>query len=210
MKKKQKDFEKKKLKVGKKQVKENQTNTTFKSSRIVLPVQTLLQSDKEYLQSLITNLFHQNTQTRQEAPVKILALLSSNPQLVTDNYNLVLPPICRSIIDTDDIVRKNTLNLIKALDIPPVYFNLFIVYTRNAMTHINERIRNTGLRVLKVLLGYPFFKDFHADIRENFVLLFKGNIDKVELLETFYVYLQMVKEYHQLESLGIIRLTRFH
>ncbi|KAJ3321182.1 rRNA processing protein [Boothiomyces sp. JEL0866] len=202
--KKKKDFEKKKLKVGKKQVKENQTNTSFKSSRIVLPLQTLVQSDKEHLQSLITNLFHQNTQTRQEAPLKILALLSSNAQLVIDNYNIVLPPVCRSIIDNDDIVRKNTLNLIRELDIPPVYFSLFIVYTRNAMTHINERIRNTGLRLLKVLLGYPFFKDFHADIRDNFILLFKGNIDKLELLETFYAYLQIVKEYHQLESLDSI------
>ncbi|KAJ3272747.1 rRNA processing protein [Terramyces sp. JEL0728] len=202
--KKKKDFEKKKLKVGKKQVKENQTNTSFKSSRIVLPLQTLVQTSKEQLQSLITNLFHQNTQTRQEAPLKFISLLSTNPQLVTDNYNIVLPPVCRSILDADDIVRKNTLNLIRAIEIPQVYFNLFIVYTRNAMTHINERIRNSGLRLLKILLGYPFFKNFHSEIKDNFVLLFKGNIDRLELLETFYMFLQMIKEYHCLDSLDSI------
>lgn len=102
---KQKDFVKKKLKVGKtKAPANNATNVQFKSQKISLPNQILsiaegLNRNEEELKVILHSLQHHNDSNRQDALVKMKNLFKTSPNTFLSLLGLVSNSLARAILD---------------------------------------------------------------------------------------------------------------
>ncbi|KAL7840506.1 hypothetical protein AOLI_G00258290 [Acnodon oligacanthus] len=167
--KRQDDFLKVKLKVGKKKPKaENATNITFKSKSIHLPEQLKHDSSgptthrQHSIKDLLSQLHHYNSNVKQGALVGLRELLSANPSLVEQHASVVLTEVAALFTDKDAAVRAAAVRVLRfvAQCIPAErvapFFPLLSAHLTCAMTHISAGIQEDALRVLDVLLEhYP-------------------------------------------------------
>ncbi|KAJ8290990.1 hypothetical protein GJAV_G00020010 [Gymnothorax javanicus] len=165
----QEDFQKVKLKVGKKKPRaDNATDVNFRSKGIRLPEQ--LKTDAAgptthrhlSIKDLLSQLHHYSGGVKQGALLGLRELLSQHPHLLDQHLSSVLSEVAAVFTDKDATVRAAAVRLLRfvaqcvpAERVAP-FFPLLSAHLTCAMTHIVEGIQEDALRVLDVLLEhYP-------------------------------------------------------
>nr|XP_020022470.1 testis-expressed sequence 10 protein isoform X3 [Castor canadensis] len=184
--KRQDDFQKVKLKVGKKKPKlENATATNFKTKTIHLPEQ--LKEDrilptnnrKLNIKDLLSQMHHYNAGVKQSALLGLKDLFSQYPFIIDAHLSNILSEVTAVFTDKDANVRLAAVQLlqflapkIRAEQISP-FFPLVSAHLSSAMTHITEGIQEDSLKVLDILLEqYPALITGRSSILlKNFVEL---------------------------------------
>ncbi|XP_059423916.1 testis-expressed protein 10 homolog [Carassius carassius] len=184
--KRQGDFQKIQLKIGKKKPKaDNATNVNFRSKAIHLPEQ-LKHADSGPtkhrqldIKDLLSKLHHINSNIKQGALVGLRELLSAQPTLIELHASAVLSEVAALFTDKDGSVRAAAVRLLRfiaqcisAERVAP-FFPLLSAHLTCAMTHISEAIQEDALRVLDVLLEhYPgLLSQKHTVLLTNFLEL---------------------------------------
>ncbi|XP_035236334.1 testis-expressed protein 10 homolog [Anguilla anguilla] len=167
--KRQDDFQKVKLKVGKRKPKaDNATDVNFRTKGVRLPEQ--LKTDGTgptthrhlNIKDLLSQLHHYSGGVKQGALVGLRELLSLHPHLLDQHLSSVLSEVAAVFTDKDATVRAAAVRLLRfvaqcvpAERVAP-FFPLLSAHLTCAMTHIVEGIQQDALRVLDVLLEhYP-------------------------------------------------------
>uniref|UniRef100_A0A8C9L832 Testis expressed 10 n=1 Tax=Pavo cristatus TaxID=9049 RepID=A0A8C9L832_PAVCR len=182
----QEDFQKVKLKVGKKKPKlENATDTTFKTKAIQIPEQLkedgmlTTQNRKLNIKDLLSQMHHYSPGVKQNALLGLKDLLSQYPFLIDAHLSNIISEAAAVFTDKDSGVRGAAVHLlqflaskIRAEQIAP-FFPLVSAHLSSAMTHISEGIQEDSLKVLDVLLeAYPaLLTDRSSILLKNFVEL---------------------------------------
>ncbi|XP_007895621.1 testis-expressed protein 10 homolog isoform X1 [Callorhinchus milii] len=167
--KRQDDFQKVKLKVGKKKPKsDNATNTNFKTQAVHVPEQLKTDASlptnnrKLNVKDLLTQLHHYNSGVKQSALTGLKDLVSQHPSVITSHLSNILSDVSAVFTDKDPTVRAAAVRLLHFLaprisgeQMAPFY-PLVSAHLSSAMTHIVEGIQEDALKVLDVLLEhYP-------------------------------------------------------
>ncbi|XP_021783515.1 testis-expressed protein 10 isoform X5 [Chlorocebus sabaeus] len=184
--KRQDDFQKVKLKVGKKKPKlQNATPTNFKTKTIHLPEQlkedgTLPTNNRKLnIKDLLSQMHHYNAGVKQSALLGLKDLLSQYPFIIDAHLSNILSEVTAVFTDKDANVRLAAVQLlqflapkIRAEQISP-FFPLVSAHLSSAMTHITEGIQEDSLKVLDILLEqYPALITGRSSILlKNFVEL---------------------------------------
>ncbi|XP_061810934.1 testis-expressed protein 10 homolog [Nerophis lumbriciformis] len=168
-KKRQDDFQKVKLKVGKKKPRaDNATDTNFRSKGIHLPAQ--LKTDTSGptthrqlgINDLLSQLHHYNSNVKHGALLGLRELLSVNPSLLEQHLSRLLSEVAAVFTDKDGNVRVAATRVLRyiAQSVPvervAPFFPLLSAHLCCAMTHIESGIQEDAMKVLDVLLEhYP-------------------------------------------------------
>ncbi|XP_044514217.1 testis-expressed protein 10 [Gracilinanus agilis] len=182
----QEDFQKVKLKVGRKKPKvENATDTNFKTKTICLPEQlkedeTLPTNNRKLnIKDLLSQMHHYNAGVKQSALLGLKELLSQYPLTIEAHLSNILSEVTAVFTDKDPSVRAAAVCLLQFLapkirpeQITP-FFPLVSAHLSSAMTHITEGIQEDSLKVLDVLLEeYPALVTGRSSVLlKNFVEL---------------------------------------
>ena len=167
----QQDFQKVKLKVGRKVLKsQNETKISVKAKQIVIKEQL---KAKQHLQEtttrkrltvpeLLIHLAHYNPSMRYEGISGLSELVTRDLETVLANLSALLERLSPIFVDKDGNVRRGCRNLLKKLfpvvsvDRMEPFFGLPMAHLYCAMTHIDEDIRKDSLEVVDVCLRhYP-------------------------------------------------------
>lgn len=168
-KKRQDDFQKVKLKVGKKKPKaDNATNTNFRSKGIHLTEQLKRDTSGPTthrnlgINDLLSQLHHHNANIKHSALLGLKELLSVNPQLLDLHLSRLLSEVAAVFTDKDGNVRMTATRVLRfiAQSVPAErvapFFPLLSAHLSCAMTHIEASIQEDAMKVLDVLLEhYP-------------------------------------------------------
>ncbi|KAJ3036555.1 Testis-expressed sequence 10 protein [Rhizophlyctis rosea] len=187
------DFQKKKLKVGKKKpAASTATDLSFRTQTVVVPNQTILEnkpstelvnSRNHSLKELLVQSRHYSTGVRKDAVVGVRDLFQRHPHALLSQLSPLFEALAKLIVDEDDDVRKALISLMQSFA-PAVakdqfrpFLSLVMAYTCSAMTHINEDIRLDGLKFLRIWLEqYPTLITMYSDkIIPNFLSLLSAN-----------------------------------
>ncbi|XP_060681458.1 testis-expressed protein 10 homolog isoform X1 [Hemiscyllium ocellatum] len=184
--KRQDDFQKVKLKVGKRKPKaDNVTNTKFKTRAIHVPQQRKSDASlptnhrKLNIKDLLTQLHHYSSGIKQSALIGLKDLVSQHPSVITSHLSNILSDVAAVFTDKDPTVRSATVQLLNFLaprisgeQMAPFY-PLVCAHLSSAMTHIVEGIQEDALKILDVLLEhYPELLTDHSSILlKNFLEL---------------------------------------
>ncbi|XP_033849616.3 testis-expressed protein 10 homolog [Acipenser ruthenus] len=167
--KRQDDFQKVKLKVGKKKPKpDNATNVNFKTKGIHLPDQLkrdgALPTNHRQLnvKDLLTQMHHYSPGVKLSALTGLKDLLSQHASVLDTHLSSILSEVAAVFTDKDPPVRAAAIRLLQFLGprvapehIAP-FFPLVSAHLSSAMTHIVDGIQEDALKVLDVLLEhYP-------------------------------------------------------
>ncbi|XP_078655970.1 testis-expressed protein 10 homolog isoform X3 [Branchiostoma floridae x Branchiostoma belcheri] len=161
------DFNKVKLKVGKKLPKaDNVTDTSFKSKAIHLPDQLKTDASQptnfkqQNAKDLLTQCNHYSASVRHEAVTGLKDLLVRHPAVIPAHLSPVLEKCSELFVDKDPVVRKAAIGLLRHAfsqastnQISP-FFPLITAHLCCAMTHIFEDIRQDSLTVLDACLEH--------------------------------------------------------
>ncbi|XP_053743094.1 testis-expressed protein 10 homolog [Synchiropus splendidus] len=165
----QDDFQKVKLKVGKRKPQaDNATNTNFRSKGINLPEQ--LKTDTSGptthrqlgIYDLLSQLHHYNANVKHGALLGLKELLSSSPSVLDQYLSRLLSEVAAVFTDKDGNVRVAATRVLRfiAQSVPAErvapFFPLLRAHLSCAMTHIESSIQEDAMKVLDVLLDhYP-------------------------------------------------------
>ncbi|XP_041366023.1 testis-expressed protein 10 homolog [Gigantopelta aegis] len=168
-KKRKKDFQKVKLKVGKTLPRgQNVTNTSFKT-RSIQVVQKIKGVNSEpsthrklNLKDLLSQCQHYNSSVRHEAVSGLKELVTLHPHLIPLHLSAILEKTSQLFTDKDLVVRQAVIRVLKVIfssvssnQIAP-FFPLLSAHLCCAMTHIYEDIQRDSLNVFDLLLEtYP-------------------------------------------------------
>ncbi|XP_076137285.1 testis-expressed protein 10 homolog [Alosa pseudoharengus] len=184
--KRQDDFQKVKLKVGKKKpTPDNATNVSFRSKGIHLPEQLKRDASGPTthrqlgIKELLSQLHHYSASVKQGALCGLRELLTSHPALVEQHLSALLSEVAAAFTDKDGSVRSAALRLLRfvAQCVPSErvgpFFPLLSAHLTCAMTHIQASIQADAMLVLDVLLEhYPaLLAHRHAHLLTNFLEL---------------------------------------
>lgn len=166
-KKRQDDFQKVKLKVGKKKPKaDNATNTSFRSKGIHLPEQLKKDTGGPTthrnlgINDLLSQLHHYNASIKHGALLGLRELLSQNPHLLDLHLSRLLSEVAAVFTDKDGNVRIAATRVLRFItqSVPAErvapFFPLLSAHLSCAMTHIEISIQEDAMKVLDVLLEY--------------------------------------------------------
>ncbi|KAM6967337.1 testis-expressed protein 10 homolog [Aplochiton taeniatus] len=168
-KKRQHDFQKVKLKVGKTKPKANNaTNTNFRTKGIHLTEQLkrdesgLTTHRKLSIQDLLSQLHHYSGSVKQSALVGLKELLTLHPSQLEEHLSRLLSEVAAVFTDKDANVRLAATRLLRFIsqcvpaDRAAPFFPLLSAHLSCAMTHIEAGIQEDAMKVLDVLLEhYP-------------------------------------------------------
>ncbi|KAL0985351.1 hypothetical protein UPYG_G00155820 [Umbra pygmaea] len=168
-KKRQNDFQKIKLRVGKTKPKaSNATNVNFRTKGIHLTDQ-LKKDDsaptthrKLNIKDLLSQLHHYSGTVKQGALVGLKELLTLHPSEVDQHLSSLLSEVAAVFTDKDSNVRMSATRVLRfiAQSVPAErtcpFFPLLSAHLSCAMTHIETGIQEDALKILDVLLDhYP-------------------------------------------------------
>uniref|UniRef100_A0A3B3D1E6 Testis expressed 10 n=1 Tax=Oryzias melastigma TaxID=30732 RepID=A0A3B3D1E6_ORYME len=166
-KKRQDDFQKVKLKVGKKKPRaDNATNTNFRSRGIHLPEQLKRDTSGPTthrqlgVNDLLSQLHHYNANVKHSALMGLKELLSSNSSLLEQHLSRLLSEVAAVLTDKDGNVRVAATRVIRiiAQSVPgervAPFFPLLSAHLSCAMTHIEASIQEDAMNVLDVFLEH--------------------------------------------------------
>lgn len=153
---KQKDFVKKKLKVGKsKPNATSHTDTSFKAKTITLPNQSIVGEGKsitDYLQLLTHTSYKTRKQTLLYIKENFVEKALAGSQSV--DYKPIILKSAARLTDEDKSVRNTVVELFSAM--PPAALDAnasnIMLFARSAMTHIKPEIRATSTAVIDLLI----------------------------------------------------------
>lgn len=168
-KKRQDDFQKVKLKVGKTKPKaDNATNTNFRTKGIHLTEQLKRDTSGPTthrqlgINDLLSQLHHYNDNVKHSALLGLRELLSTNPSLLEQHLSRLLSEVAAVFTDKGDNVRSAATRVLKfiAQCVPSErvapFFPLLSAHLSCAMTHIDTGIQEDAMKILDVLLEhYP-------------------------------------------------------
>ncbi|ULU00210.1 hypothetical protein L5515_003872 [Caenorhabditis briggsae] len=180
------DFKKVKLKVGKKLKKTTTTDTTIKAKRVVLASQLeeKVETDENplsfrglTLNELCKQMGHFNSKVKMNAIQGLKQILTSRPDLVNVQLRLLVPSVVVHVSDAsfEPPTRQNLLNLFKILCTASVqsmsaHITLFLAHVLRALTNIVTEVRHLALNALSILLDrYPSLCRNHADLFPCFI-----------------------------------------
>ncbi|XP_062322088.1 testis-expressed protein 10 homolog isoform X1 [Osmerus eperlanus] len=168
-KKRQDDFQKVKLKVGKLKPKaDNATSVNFRTKGIHLTEQ--LKKDTSgpttrrqlSIKDLLSQLHHYSSSVKQTALVGLRELLTLHPSVLEQHLSRLLSEVAAVFTDKDPNVRAAATRLLRFVaqcvpaDCAAPFFPLLSAHLSCAMTHIEAGIQKDALAVLDVLLEhYP-------------------------------------------------------
>lgn len=159
------DFQKVKLKVGRKLPKgTNITNTSFKAKKIQIREQLRPEATepsvkiRQNLNDILNNLSHHNLSSRIEATNKLKDLVATRPEIVFTKLSDVINRVGKLLEDKIRGVRNAALSVLKLIltqtndrQILPM-FPVLTGYLSCAMTHIDADIQSDSLSLLDALL----------------------------------------------------------
>ncbi|XP_041648847.1 testis-expressed protein 10 homolog [Cheilinus undulatus] len=168
-KKRQDDFQKVKLKVGKTKPKaDNATITSFRTKGIHLSEQLKRDTSGPTthrqlgINDLLSQLHHYNANVKHSALLGLRELLSLNPSLLDQHLSRLLSEVAAVFSDKDGNVRVAATRVLRfiAQSVPAErvspFFPLLSAHLSCAMTHIEPGIQEDAMKVLDVLLEhYP-------------------------------------------------------
>ncbi|XP_061530833.1 testis-expressed protein 10 homolog [Phycodurus eques] len=168
-KKRQDDFQKVKLKVGKKKPRaDNATDTNFRTKGIYLPDQLKTDSSGPTtnrqlgINDLLSQLHHYNANVKHGALLGLRELLSMNPSLLEQHLSRLLSEVAAVFTDKDANVRVAATRVLRyiAQSVPAErvapFFPLLSAHLCCAMTHIELSIQEDAMKILDVVLEhYP-------------------------------------------------------
>uniref|UniRef100_A0A8C9X0F1 Testis expressed 10 n=1 Tax=Sander lucioperca TaxID=283035 RepID=A0A8C9X0F1_SANLU len=168
-KKRQDDFQKVKLKVGKTKPKaDNATNTNFRSKGIHLTEQLKRDTSGPTthrhlgINDLLSQLHHYSPNVKHSALLGLRELLSVNPSLLEQHLSRLLSEVAAVFTDKEGNVRVAATRVLRfiAQSVPAErvapFFPLLSAHLTCAMTHIETGIQEDAMKVLDVLLEhYP-------------------------------------------------------
>uniref|UniRef100_A0A1I7TF13 Ipi1_N domain-containing protein n=1 Tax=Caenorhabditis tropicalis TaxID=1561998 RepID=A0A1I7TF13_9PELO len=180
------DFKKVKLKVGKKLKKTTTTDTTIKAKRVILAAQLeeKVETDENplsfrglTLDELCKQMGHFNSKVKLNAIQGLKQILTSRPDLVNVHLRLLVPCVAVHISDAsfEPPTRQNLLNLYKIIctaSVPAMsaHITLFLAHVLRALTNIVTEVRHIALNTLSILLErYPSLCRNHADLFPCFI-----------------------------------------
>lgn len=185
----QDDFQKVKLKVGKKKLRpENSTQPNFRTKAIHLPEQLRCLNQQQSqptnnrklsVQELLSQTHHYNASVRQGALLGLRDLLSLHPTMIDAHLSSIVSEVAAMFTDKDPTVRGATVSLLQSV-VPKIpmkqmspFFPLVSAHLSSAMTHIIEGIQEDSLLVFDVLLEeYPILLASRSNmLLKNFVEL---------------------------------------
>lgn len=154
------DFKKAKLKVGKKAVKANHTDLSFKTRSIVVPNQSVtnapVSSKIDNLKSILSLLQHHSGNVRKDSLINLKEFLQENETHLSDFLSTVIHSVISMILDREAAVRKQVIVVAHYLSsharknqLEP-FFSIIGTYTCSAMNHIIEEVRLDGQRFLNI------------------------------------------------------------
>ncbi|CAH1790129.1 unnamed protein product [Owenia fusiformis] len=161
----QKDFQKVKLKVGKRLPKgQNVTNTSFKSHSVQIREQLKTSTDlpstkrKLNINDLLGQLHHYNISVRHDALVGLRELTTEHPAILNTHLPDILEKTSTLFVDKDNVVRQAIMKLLKNIfpnvsttQIQP-FFPILVAHLCCAMTHIFDDVRADSLAILDITL----------------------------------------------------------
>ncbi|XP_015226113.1 PREDICTED: testis-expressed sequence 10 protein isoform X2 [Cyprinodon variegatus] len=166
-KKRQDDFQKVKLKVGKKKPRaDNATNTNFRTRGISLPEQLKRETSgptthKQLgINELLSQLHHYNANVKHGALLGLKELLSLSPSLLDQHLSRLLSEVAAVLTDKDGNVRVAATRVLRfvARSVPAErvapFFPLLSAHLTCAMTHIEPGIQEDAMNVLDIFLEY--------------------------------------------------------
>ncbi|ORX86808.1 hypothetical protein BCR32DRAFT_289738 [Anaeromyces robustus] len=172
------DFQKQKLKVGKKKLAPStQTDISFKTKAIYVPDQGIVEEKKEItssrnltLKELLGQAKHYSSITRKDALNGIKEIYTNYPDEIFLNLGTVFEKTIPIFIDKEPDVRLALLQFYKIL-IPDLkidqikpFMSVFMAYLCSAMTHILEDIRLDSLKFLKLFIdNFPTLTIYYSD-----------------------------------------------
>ncbi|KHJ48419.1 hypothetical protein D918_01690 [Trichuris suis] len=170
-KRKREDFQKVKLKVGRKLRKQNDTKVDFKVKKITLPCQTddwnataLRTSCNLSLEDCCRLLIHHNMSKRRVALRGLLELLSTDSSLGSNNLSKLLECVLPSLSAADTVVRQlacQATNLLMGLVTSrqlSSYFPLIAGHICCGITHIDVPVKVVSAELLDCILQkHPLF-----------------------------------------------------
>ncbi|EFO86625.1 hypothetical protein CRE_04882 [Caenorhabditis remanei] len=180
------DFKKVKLKVGKKLKKTTTTDTTIKAKRVVLASQLEEKVETDVnplsfrgltLEELCKQMGHFNSKVKMNAIQGLKQILTSRPDLVNIHLRLLVPCVAVHVSDAtfEPQTRQNLLNLYKILctastSAMSAHITLFLAHVLRALTNIVTEVRHLALNTLSILLDrYPSLCCNHADLFPCFI-----------------------------------------
>ncbi|XP_073534459.1 testis-expressed protein 10 [Phyllobates terribilis] len=167
--KRQEDFQKVKLKVGKKRPRaDNVTDTNCRIKSIRLSEQlredSLLPSSKRKLTitDILSQMHHYNAGIKHDALVGLREILSTHPSVIDTHISVIMSEVAAVFTDKDPMVRSAAISVLEHLA-PMVsqekltpFFPLVSAHLSTAMTHIMIGIQEDSLKILDILLeAYP-------------------------------------------------------
>ncbi|KAG2465278.1 ERP44 protein, partial [Polypterus senegalus] len=184
--KRQDDFQKVKLRVGKRKAKpDNTTNVNFRTKAIHITEQ--LKTDQSLpvthrqlnIKDLLSQMHHCSAGVKQSALVGLKELLTQHSSVLQTHLSSILSEVTAVFTDKDPPVRSAAIRLLQSLAvrIPPKhiapFFPLVSAHLSSAMTHITEGIQEDALNVLDILLEhYPeLLTNCSSVLLKNFVEL---------------------------------------
>lgn len=180
------DFKKVRLKVGKKLKKTSTTDTSIKTKKVVLVTQLQEKNDTSEkplsyrglsLDELCKQLGHFNKSVRNGALVGAKQLLMSRPDLIGNHLSTLIPSIARLIphCGSDPDLSKHLKAVIRVIcsvssHSMAAHFPLFVAHLLHALTHNEPRVRLFSLSVISLLLStYANLCSKNADLFTAFV-----------------------------------------
>ncbi|XP_078482995.1 testis-expressed protein 10 homolog [Ciona intestinalis] len=167
---KKKDFNKVKLKVGKKKpAAENATDTAFKSQSIYIPDQLksqenisveLLTHRKQSVEDLLSHLNHFSPTFRYQALNGLKEIFSNHGNKGTINASKICERVIRSVTDVDSEVRKACTSLLWHIfsTVPEQQmspkFPLILSHLYCAMSHISKDVQQSSLKVVDLCFQF--------------------------------------------------------
>lgn len=212
-KKKDADFKKVKLKVGRKLTRgDNETKTDFKAKKIILKEAKSL--GKDPIHSLINSL-NCNTQLKVLCLTKVSdGFLSLNPKLISGELVSVLS---RLLLDYEPRVRNEARKCIQqsisslekaALDLEPM-LSILINFLKCGLTHINSDISSESRNLLKVLipkLPVSLQGEFMATLMARFI---NGSHPDVVDYEVSHSLLELIKAEEKVNKTYVAREVKW-
>ncbi|XP_031709456.1 testis-expressed protein 10 homolog [Anarrhichthys ocellatus] len=166
-KKRQDDFQKVKLKVGKTKPKaDNATNTNFRSKGINITEQLKRDTSGPTthrhlgINDLLSQLHHYSANIKHSALLGLKELLSLNPSLLEQHLSRLLSEVAAVFTDKDGNVRVAATRVLRfiAQSVPAErvapFYPVLSAHLSCAMTHIEASIQEDAMKILDVLLEH--------------------------------------------------------
>ncbi|XP_069111264.1 testis-expressed protein 10 homolog [Argopecten irradians] len=178
-KKKKKDFQKVKLKVGKQLKKADNVTTGSFQTRSIQVIQRLKSDDSQpstkrnlNIKELLTQCLHYSITVRHDALTGMRELLTTYPDLIRSHMATILERSASTFSDKDAAVRQANIKLLKSC-LPLIserqlssFFPVISAHLCCAMSHIYDDIQSDSLKILDIFL-------------DNFPLLVIGSSNKL-------------------------------